>query len=69
MKTNNGYISLNHAMTLIQHGWKFRQDLKQTEFKVAKSENSFDYYKLNKKTATELKIKLNELRTQINITL
>lgn len=66
---HNGYIGLSHAMSLVEKGWLFRQDLAQTSFKVTRTENSFDYYKLNRKTATELKQKLNELRNQTKISL
>lgn len=69
MKATNNYISLPHALNLIQSGWIFRQDLKQTEFKVLKGVGAIEYHKLNKTTATELKKHLNALRNQINIKL
>lgn len=69
MNRYNGYISLNHAMSLLQNGWLFRQDLKQTEFKIKRKENSLDWYKINKKVATELKKQINQLNNQTKICL
>lgn len=66
MKTSNNYIGLDTAMVLIQKGWIFAQNLAQTEFKLKKDGS---WYKLNKKTATELKKQLQQLRSQIKITL
>ena len=69
MKHNNGYISLQHALSLIEKGYVFRQDLNQTEFKVCKGTESLEVYKLNERTAKDLKreIALLKKQTQINL--
>lgn len=67
MKSTNGYISYDRATSLIEKGWIFKQDLAQTSFRIAKSENSLDYFKLNKKTATEVKKHLTLKRTQTKL--
>lgn len=67
MKANNGYISLPHALSLINRGWVFRQDLKQTEFKVCKGTESLEVFKLNERTATALKRELHQIRQQTKI--
>lgn len=69
MKATNNYISLQHATTLLEYGWVFRQDLKQTEFRLFKGVNSLEYHKLNKTTATEIKRHLNALKQQVKINL
>ena len=55
MKKNNGYISLNQAAALVSHGAKFKQDLSPNGGENWRVEKYGLVYKLNRKTATELK--------------
>jgi hypothetical protein len=68
MKTSNGYIGTDRAYSLIQNGWIFRQNLAQTEFKVKRTPDATDHFKLNQKSAAELKslIKQNK-QVKINL--
>jgi hypothetical protein len=55
MKKNNGYISLKTALALVSHGAQFKQDIKPGGNENWRLERYGLVWKLNQKTATELK--------------
>jgi hypothetical protein len=55
MHQSNNYISFFKAKTLLSEGYLFRQDLKQTWFKIT---NGKDCFWLNPKTARKVKSEL-----------
>jgi hypothetical protein len=55
MKQSNGYISLKAAAALVSHGAKFKQDLAPNGGENWRIEKYGLIWKLNRKTATELK--------------
>lgn len=69
MKASNGYIGTDRAMSLIGEGWIFSQNPTQTEFKVMRCINSCESFKLNKRSATEVKEKIKLLKTQTSLCL
>lgn len=67
MRASNGYIGIDKAMALIEAGWIYRQDLAQTEFKVMRCVNSSESFKLNKRSAIEVKEKIKLLKAQTSL--
>lgn len=53
---SNNYISYSKAIWLLDNGFKFNQDLKQTYFEI---KSNTECFKLNKKTATLVKQYIN----------
>lgn len=55
MHKNNNYINFYRAKNLLEIGYLFRQDLKQTWFKITNGKENFW---LNAKTAKKVKSEL-----------
>jgi hypothetical protein len=53
MPKHNGYIGFARALNLVNEGFKFRQDMKQTWFELYKDDQKFKLNKTNAKLIKE----------------